>query len=116
RRDPPQALDEDPALTIVASTDRRVYVRHALDVPVVQGELRVNPLYAVEERGEHLHLRLQFPSPDYEDEYGACRQYLPAEVDLPRRLLEHAQTGRISPDLGDLVRRRVLVDLPRQYY
>jgi uncharacterized protein YbaR (Trm112 family) len=116
RRDSPQALDADPALTIVASTDRRVYARHGLDVPTVQGELRVNPLYAVEERGEQLHLKLQFPSPDYEDEYGACRQYLPAEVDVPRSLLEHARTRGISPDLGDLVRRRVLVDLPRQYY
>jgi hypothetical protein len=117
RRDSEESLDGDPALTIVASTDPGVYRAHPLETPVVaRGEFRVNPLYAVEQRGDRLHLRLQFPTPDYEDEYGACRQYLPDETDIARSALDLAQTGRIPPDLHDLVRRRVLVDLPKQYY
>ena len=43
-----------------------------------RGEFRVNPLYVAEtERRARSRLRLRFPSEDYEQEYGACRQYLP---------------------------------------
>ena len=118
RRDTQEALDGDPALTIVASTDPRVYGLHLLEAPgAARGEFRLNPLYATELRGDRLHLRLQFPSPDYEDEYGACKQYLPSEAELASSALEQLRrTGVVAPEFVDLVRRRVIVDLPRLYY
>jgi hypothetical protein len=39
--------------------------------------LRLNPLYVAEPVGNRVPPRLRFPSPDYEEEFGACRQYLP---------------------------------------
>ena len=117
RRDAPDTLDRDPALTIVASRHAGVFARHALDAPGnAEGEFRLNPLYAVEPDGEGVRLRLRFPSDDYEQEYGACRQYLPDELTLDRAVLASLATGRMENNLAELARRKVIVDLPRRYY
>jgi uncharacterized protein YbaR (Trm112 family) len=117
RRDDPATLDRNPALTIVASRNPSVFAPHHLPQPAAaSGELRINPLYAVEANGERLRLRLGFPSEDYEQEYGACRQYLPDEVTLERSALASLQAGEIAGELSELVRRKVIVDLPKRYY
>jgi uncharacterized protein YbaR (Trm112 family) len=116
RRDPDETLDGDPALTIVATRRADVYTPHRLEPVSRSGELRLNPLYDVEHEGEQVRLRLRFPSEDYEQEYGACRQYLPDTVVLDRRALIALEAGRLPADLAELARRRVIVDLPRRYY
>jgi hypothetical protein len=117
RRDASAALDGDPALTIIASRNPGVYVAHDLPPSAgVRGELRINPLYAVDANGDRVHLTLQFPNADYADEYGACREYLPDEATIDRSLLEALAGGRVPSEAADLVRRRVIVDLPRRYY
>jgi hypothetical protein len=114
RREESGTLDRDPALTIVASHHPGVFRTHPLH-PVLEprGEFRINPLYQPQDDGARL--RLTFPSPDYEEEYGACREYLPDEVDIEaaRRALAG---GARSPEADDLIRRRVIVDLPKLYY
>ena len=117
RRDNPETLDRNPALTIIASRNPRVFAPHPLPQPAAAaGELRINPLYAVEADGERLRLRLGFPSEDYEQEYGACRQYLPEELTLDRSAIASMQTGLVAGELSELVRRKVIVDLPKRYY
>jgi len=117
RRDAEEVVNDDAALTIVASRRAEVFRPHPLDLPAQPlGELRVNPLYAAEPEGNRVRFRLSFPSEDYEQEYGACRQYLPDTFVLDRAALDAIAGGRVPPDLADLVRRRVLVDLPRKYY
>jgi uncharacterized protein YbaR (Trm112 family) len=117
RRDAAQALDRDPALTIVATRHPGVLREHALQPPgVPRGELRINPLYKREQEGQRLHLTLSFPSPDYEDEYGACRLYLPDHATIELRSLRALEAGGRPADLEELIRRRVIVDLPSRYY
>ena len=116
RVDSPGALDGDPALTIVASRHPGVYRSHPIEAAPVTGEFRINPLYVVEPAGEELRLRLQFPNADYEDEYGAAKQYLPAEATLRRDDLAALTQGQVPAALLDLVRRKVIVELPRLYY
>jgi hypothetical protein len=60
--------------------------------------------------------RLRFPSEDYEQEYGACREYLPDGVTIDRASLTALEAGRLPSGLLDLARRRVIVDLPKNYY
>jgi uncharacterized protein YbaR (Trm112 family) len=116
RRDPEQTLDRDPALTIIATRHTDVYTPHRLEPASWSGELRLNPLYEVEHDGEQVRLRLRFPSEDYEQEYGACRQYLPDTVVVDRRALSELEAGRLPAELAELARRWVIVDLPRRYY
>ncbi|HTC73022.1 MAG TPA: hypothetical protein VK655_09045, partial [Solirubrobacteraceae bacterium] len=116
RRDPEETLDRDPALTIVATPRADVYTPHHLAPASSSGELRLNPLYQVEDEGEQVRLRLRFPSEDYELEYGACRHYLPDTLVLDRRALSALEAGRLPADLAELARRRVIVNLPRRYY
>ena len=59
---------------------------------------------------------MAFPSDDYEQEYGACRQYLPEELTLDGSAIASLETGRVSGELVDLFRRKVIVDLPKRYY
>ena len=117
RRDDQATLDTNPALTIVASRHPGVWTRHPLTPPgVAAGELRINPLYTVEPDGDGVRLRLGFPSEEYEAEYGACRQYLPEALTLDRSTVASLSGGRISGDLIELLRRKVIVDLPKRYY
>jgi len=122
RSDTTADLERDPALTIVASRHPGVYARHAVPIPTAAaGEFRVNPLYVPAEEpavaaSPGTRLRLRFPSEDYEQEYGACREYLPEEVALDPAAAAALATGRMSPEIADLVRRKVIVDLPKRYY
>jgi uncharacterized protein YbaR (Trm112 family) len=122
RSDTTADLERDAALTMVASRHPGVYARHALPMPTAAaGEFRVNPLYVPAEEpavaaSPGTRLRLRFPSEDYEQEYGACREYLPEEVALDPAAAAALATGRMSPEIADLVRRKVIVDLPKRYY
>jgi hypothetical protein len=117
RRDSAEAIDADPALTIIASRNLAVFAPHSLaQNSTLQGEYRVNPLYAQESSGDKVTLRLRFPDADYEGEYGACRRYLPDELLVDRAALATLKTGRLSPALADLLVRRVILDLPKRYY
>jgi len=115
RRESNEALDREPALTIVSTTRADVFARHALEDPPASGEYRLNPLYTAEADGERVRLRLQFPSDEYADEYGACRQYLPEEVVVHRAAFDTLPGPAVPPALADLVRRRVVLRLPSRY-
>jgi uncharacterized protein YbaR (Trm112 family) len=117
RRDDQETLDKSPALTIIASAHPGVFGRHALTQPMTAaGELRINPLYALEPDGDRVRLRLEFPNEEYADEYGACRQYLPETLTLDQSAVASLASGRVSGELVDLLRRKVIVDLPKRYY
>ena len=127
RRDTPDVVDRDPALTIVAPAKgiaSAVWRPHAIDPPgtasggvtAVKGRWRINPLYVASADGDGLRLRLTFPTADYEDEYGACRRYLPEDAAIDQAGLAALEAGRLTPALADLVRQRVVLDLPERYY
>ena len=118
RRDGSQTLDANPALTIIASRDGSVFGAHPLPPPATAaaGELRLNPLYAVAPEGDRMRLRLEFPNAEYEDEYGACREYLPEELTIERAAIASLESGRVAGDAIELLRRKVIVDLPKRYY
>jgi SAM-dependent methyltransferase len=109
-------MNADPSVTVVASRQLGVFVDHAIARPsTVRGRLAINPLYAVTVEQGEAHLRLRFPSKDYEDEYAACRHYLPDTVTLGRAALAALDAGVRSPELDDLRARRVILDLPLRY-
>ena len=117
RRDDQETLDKSPALTIVASRHPGVFERHPLTPPdAAAGELRINPLYAQQPDGDRVRLRLEFPNEEYADEYGACRQYLPETLTLDRAAVASLASGLVAGDLVELLRRKVIVDLPKRYY
>ena len=76
----PEQAGDEPSVTLVASRDAaRVPRRIALPDPrALAGELRVNPLYRVEQHGATATLTLTFPTPEYEEEFGGVRRYLPS--------------------------------------
>ncbi|MGE3509184.1 MAG: Trm112 family protein, partial [Vicinamibacterales bacterium] len=83
RLDPDAVLDADAALTLIASDEERVFARHPLGhAAAARGVFRINPLYQASTDGTRLHLTLRFPDSNYEDEYGACREYLPDRTTL----------------------------------
>jgi hypothetical protein len=110
------ALDGEAALTLIASAVDEVFARHRLETPPASGgEWRINPLFTVEDEGDRLHGTLRFPSPDYEDEYGACRAYLPDDVFVDAAAFRALQSGTVHEPMKELIRRRVIVELPALY-
>jgi uncharacterized protein YbaR (Trm112 family) len=117
RRDPVEVIDADPALTIIASRNPDVFRPHRLETArAARGEYRLNPLYTAEQDGDRTTLHLRFPDEDYEQEYGACRQYLPDDVTVTAAVLARLMEGRLVPEIADLAHRRVVLDLPKRYY
>ena len=120
RRPSEEELNADPALTIVATNHAGVFAQHPVESPGERaraGEFRLNPLYVPEPAGgAQVRLRLRFPSEDYEQEYGACREYLPDEVIVADDTLAALPAAAVSGPLADLASRRIVLDLPRKYY
>ncbi|MGK5499317.1 hypothetical protein ACSNOF_15465, partial [Streptomyces sp. URMC 125] len=76
--------------------------------PVPGRPLRPNPLYR-----DGL---LRWPGPRWRDEYArGAAAYLPGRVDLSPGLLADARAGRLTPEVAELARRRVLLDLPERW-
>jgi SAM-dependent methyltransferase len=117
RSDPEAVLNADPALSVVASRDPHVFADRPIQrqTTSVRGTLAINPLYSVTIADQRAHLKLAFPSKDYEDEYEACRLYLPENVTIDRSTLEALRAGATSPEMEDLRARRVVLDLPPGY-
>ena len=51
----------------------------------------------------------------YEEEFGACKQYLPATITVNADLTGVIDRSRLGTDYDDLRRRKVLIDVPVDY-
>jgi uncharacterized protein YbaR (Trm112 family)/SAM-dependent methyltransferase len=111
----PEALTDANAVTLIASGDPTVFRQHAPPARAVATTLVVNPLYEVTRDGDASLLRLRFPTPEYEEEFGACRRYLPDTLRVAADLTQPVDADATTLDLDTLLRRRVLIDAPRRY-
>ena len=112
----PRDLADEPSFTLVASRDPDVFREYEVpDESGVTGELRVNPLYRVERRGESSLLTLTFPTPEYAEEFAECRRYLPESLTVRADLTGLITPSIVGSDYAELRRRRVLLDAPRHY-
>lgn len=113
----PANLGAEPSLTLIASRREDLFRKHEVPETLdVTGEVRVNPLYRIERRGSSSLLTLTFPTPEYEEEFGACKQYLPAAVTVHADLAGVIDPSTVGPAYEELRRRRVLLDVPAGYY
>jgi hypothetical protein len=117
-------LNDEQALFLIAT--RLAGIFRVYDYPGGQtaaGEWRINPLYRplyrplyeVERNERGASLRLQFPSPSYEDEYKACKRYLPERVELTAETLKNLEAGVLDDSLRELIARYVVLDVPKGY-
>jgi SAM-dependent methyltransferase len=111
----PAALGNEPSFTLIAGPTSLFQRYEVALTSNVAGELKVNPLYRVERRGGSSILTLTFPTPEYEEEFSACRRYLPDTLTVDADL-----TGTIAPAMlgsasEELRRRRIIIDAPLHY-
>ena len=117
----PDAIGDEPSITLVASRTPEAFSRHEVPAPTsVTGALAVNPLYALTYDNGATTLILRFPTAEYEEEFGACRRYLPDTLTLAADLTAPLDPARLRATLGagvydDLRRRLVLIDAPPGY-
>jgi len=111
-----EQLQDEPALFLIATRLEGLFRRYELsDARPAARTARINPLYKVERKGEDAVLQLQFPSPDYEEEFGACKRYLPERVELKAGTLKRLAAGEIDGALRELAENYVLLDVPKGY-
>jgi SAM-dependent methyltransferase len=116
RQDGAGALSADPALSVIGSRNAAVYAdRRLAPASAVNGRLTINPLYAVTTDNGVAHLRLRFPSSEYEQEYAACRRYLPETATIDAATLAAIDAGIMTPAVEGLRARRVVLDVPVGY-
>ena len=112
----PEDLGTEPSLTLVATRRADLFRAYQVsDSEDVRGELKINPLYRIERHGDSSVLTLTFPTPEYEEEFGACTEYLPATVTLRGDVTGTLEPAALGPDYEELRRRRVVLDVPRDY-
>jgi uncharacterized protein YbaR (Trm112 family)/SAM-dependent methyltransferase len=112
----PEQAGDQPSVTLVASRDPGVFRKHpSADPGALTGELRVNPLYRVDQRGAQATLTLTFPTPEYEEEFGGVRRYLPDTLTLEADLRGRLEPAQFGAGYTDLRRRRILLDTPPRY-
>jgi uncharacterized protein YbaR (Trm112 family)/SAM-dependent methyltransferase len=112
----PDDLGTEPSFTLVASRRADLFRKYVVpDARDVTGELKVNPLYKVERRGDSSVLTLMFPTPEYAEEFGACREYLPDTITVRADLTGTIVPAALGADYDELRRRRIILDVPRHY-
>ncbi len=112
----PAEIGAESSFTLVAGGGADLFERYELPAEGEHtGELRVNPLYRVERRGGSSILTLTFPTPEYEEEFGECRRYLPDTVTVDADLTGTILPGLLGARLDDLRRRRIIIDAPPHY-
>ena len=112
----PAEIGTEPSFTLVASRRDDLFRKYVVRDPrEIQGELKVNPLYRIDRQGDTSVLTLTFPTPEYEEEFGACKQYLPSTVTVPGDLTGPIVPGALGPQYDELRRRRVIIDAPPDY-
>ncbi len=94
-----------------------VFRRHELlpMAPALDEPLIVNPLYRVERQGSGSLLTLRFPTPEYEEEFGECRRYLPDTVTLDVDVAAPLTVTTLGSRAADLLRRRIFLQAPERY-
>ena len=92
---------------------------HVPAASAVAGALVVNPLYRVTRHCTGSTLTLMFPTPEYAEEFGGCRRYLPDTLEVAADLSGALDAATLEAALGGdylaLRRRRVLLDAPLHY-
>jgi hypothetical protein len=112
----PAEIGTEPSFTLVASRREDLFRKYVVGDPrEIRGELKVNPLYRIDPQGDSSVLTLTFPTPEYEEEFGACKQYLPSTVTVPRDLSGPIVPDALGPQYDELRRRRVIIDAPPDY-
>jgi uncharacterized protein YbaR (Trm112 family) len=112
----PEQAGEEPSVTLIASGETAAFRAHPLPDPgALAGELCINPLYRVEPHATTATLTLAFPTPEYEEEFGGVRRYLPESLTLDTDLRRPLRPEQFGSAYADLRRRRVLLDAPPRY-
>lgn len=78
-----------------------------------RGPVVRNPCYAERRDGDRVIWEIALPSPEYEAEFGALREYLPARLEWPAA--EVADLASLARTRLDLLLRRVLLQVPDHY-
>jgi uncharacterized protein YbaR (Trm112 family)/SAM-dependent methyltransferase len=109
-------LAYEQALFLIATRLEGIFRKY--EYPGAQfdsGVWRVNPLYEIERSNDGAVLRIQFPSPSYEDEYKACKRYLPERLELTAETIKNLEAGELDGDLLELADRYVALNVPKGY-
>src|SRR5205085_10035778 len=105
---------DEAALSLIATRiDGLFHAYPQTNMAGVSGVLRINPLYKVEQNNGAAILGLHFPSPEYEEEFGLCKQYLPERVEISAHMLKELSPA--DEEVQQLLERRVVLDLPSGY-
>lgn len=110
-----EELSDEPALSLIATRlDGLFRSYNQTRAQAMLSRITVNPLYRIERNGEWATLRLDFPTTEYEDEFGQCKRYLADQAEIRVEALSN-WTALPEDQLRSLLERRVLLDLPKGY-
>lgn len=115
-------LQDSEAICAGQTGDRPSVPGPDLLTPPPETPLLPNPLYNLRPGADpdEMRLSLEWPSQRYREEYGPRSVYLPQDVEIGGHILRRAAAGEAfgkdagdeEAEIDDLVRRRVLLDLP----
>jgi SAM-dependent methyltransferase len=105
---------ESSLIAIASSQDALFRDYTSSNMQAVIRRPALNPLYQRVNETENTWA-LQFPSPEYAEEFDACRRYLPERVTLTDAQISSLNRCEVTEELRELAKRRVVLDLPENY-
>jgi SAM-dependent methyltransferase len=105
---------ESSLIAIASSQDALFRDYTSSNMQAVMRRPALNPLYQRVNETENVWT-LQFPSPEYAEEFDACRRYLPERVTLTDAQISSLNRCEVTEELRELAKRRVVLDLPENY-
>lgn len=111
-------LHKEPTLSIVASHQQEIFRNYGQfdKWPHGEGRLRLNPLYKREDQNNDNNIFIRrFPSRAYEEKHKECKDYLPERIEIASKLLNDLVNGEYTPDMENLIRQCVILDIPERF-
>jgi SAM-dependent methyltransferase len=113
---PAEELRESPSITLIAHSGAYGFTSRAVAEPhEIFGVLALNPIYRTQSAGSETIIHLACPSEDYANEYAAQLRYLPERMTLSVDLSQPLTPALFGKDYKELVRRKILLDVPPGY-
>ena len=89
----------------------------------IKENLIINPIYKMKEKGDMILLEREFPSESFRKEYPLTEKYLPERCEIGKGVvrggsvcvLDSDERKRERKEIGDLMRKFVVINVPERY-
>ena len=113
-----EELNLSNAISIIRGADLDCFDGIWKDILNIKENLIINPTYKMEEEGDKILLKREFPSVFFRKEYPLTEEYLPEKCEIDKNLVNGRSvcvSDENEIEIEDLMRKFVVINVPENY-